>query len=217
MNSLSQNLYITYSNQKARDLKRQSTLKPLDKVITLDNLILELFESRNFEIIIDETITSSIIYKIIRANKIEYFIYLSEDAVSLKTDVEDKLVAYIEAFGEFLKERSCLAALLTHEFADSGGNLPKSATVQLAKMLGILTSIINEGVENGVFKTENPMIVQMMIVSPLILHQTTWQMRQKVAKHVTGDFKVLPEPDIKDMAKILSKKIIFALRGTTYE
>ena len=82
---LNQNLYITYSNQKARDLKRQEILKPLDKVITLDNLILELFESRNFEIIMDDTIASSIIYKIIQSNKIEYFSYLTEDAVSLNT------------------------------------------------------------------------------------------------------------------------------------
>lgn len=44
---LNKNLYITYSNQKTRDLKRQNILKPLSKVITLDNLILELFESNN--------------------------------------------------------------------------------------------------------------------------------------------------------------------------
>ena len=85
MNNLSQNLYITYSNQKARDLKRQNILNPLDKVITLQSLILELFESKNFEIIIDETIASSIIYKIIKSNNIEYFSYLNEEAVSLNT------------------------------------------------------------------------------------------------------------------------------------
>jgi len=159
----------------------------------------------------------SALYEAVLLKHLEPLAKRVEEAVSLKTDVEDKLVAYIEAFGEFLNERSCFAAVLTHEFADNGENLPESATVQLAKMLGVLTSIINKGVDNGVFKTENPMIVQMMIVSPLIMHQTTMQMRQKVAKHVTGDFKVLPEPDIKDMAKILSKKIIFALKGATYE
>ena len=85
MNSLSQNLYITYSNQKARDLKRQKILSPLDKVITLDALILEYFENNNFEIIVDETIASSIIHKIIKTQHISYFSYLSEDAVSLST------------------------------------------------------------------------------------------------------------------------------------
>ena len=53
----------------------------------------------------------------------------------------------------------------------------------------------------------------MMIVSPLIMHQTTQSMRQKVAQHVAGSFKILPEPDIGDLAKILSKKILVALKG----
>ena len=85
MHNLSQNLYITYSKQKARDLKVNASLNPLDKVITLDTIILELFESKSFEIVIDEMIASSIIYKIIQTNNIEYFSYLSEDAVSLNT------------------------------------------------------------------------------------------------------------------------------------
>ena len=85
MNNLTQNLYITYSNQKARDLKASATLRPLDKVITLDALILETFESKNFEIIIDTTIGSSLIYNIIQTNNLEYFSYLSQDAVSLNT------------------------------------------------------------------------------------------------------------------------------------
>ena len=78
------NLYITYSNQKARDLK-SNIIKPLDKVITLENLLLELFESKNFAIIIDEIVGSSIIYNIIQTNNIEYFSYLQEDAISLHT------------------------------------------------------------------------------------------------------------------------------------
>jgi len=82
---LKQNLYITYSNQKVRDLKLQGVLQPFDKVITLNSLVLELFESRHFEIIIDEMIASAIVYKIIQTHSVKYFSYLSEDAVSLKT------------------------------------------------------------------------------------------------------------------------------------
>jgi len=155
----------------------------------------------------------SALYEAVLLKHLEPLTKRVEEAVSLKTDLEDKLVAYIEAFGEFLKERSCFAAILTHEFADNGENLPDTAAVQLAKTLGIITSIINEGLDNGMFETENPMVVQMMIVSPLIMHQTTQKMRQRVTKYVTGDFKVLPEPDIEDMAKILSKKILYALKG----
>ena len=82
--SLSQTLYISYSNQKARDIKN-FTAKALDRVITLDSFILELFESKHFETIIDATIGISIIYKIIQTQKIHYFDYLEEGALSLQT------------------------------------------------------------------------------------------------------------------------------------
>ncbi|MEA2049997.1 MAG: hypothetical protein U9O56_04630 [Campylobacterota bacterium] len=85
MRSLNKNLYITYSKQKLRDLKKSNFIKPLDKVIRLDTLIIELFESKSFEIIIDDIIGSSIIYKIIQDNNIKYFSYLDSDATSLNT------------------------------------------------------------------------------------------------------------------------------------
>ncbi len=82
--NLSQNLYITYSNQKARDIKKYLS-KPLDKVTTLDGLIRELFEVNNFHLVIDSMIASSILYKLIGNNNIDYFSYLEEDAISLNT------------------------------------------------------------------------------------------------------------------------------------
>lgn len=85
MANLQQNLYITYSNQRARDLKANAFFNPLDKVITLDQLILELFEKDNFQFIIDETVGSSILHKIIQDQNIAYFTYLESDADSLNT------------------------------------------------------------------------------------------------------------------------------------
>jgi len=82
--SLSQSLYISYSNQKVRNIK-SSTANALDKVITLDALILELFESKSFKIVIDATVGASIIYKIIQTQKTAYFDYLEESALSLQT------------------------------------------------------------------------------------------------------------------------------------
>jgi len=85
MNKLSQDLYITYSNQRARELKVNASLNPLDKVITFEQLILETFEQKNFHFIIDEVIGSSIIYKLIQEHHIVYFDYLQRDADSLNT------------------------------------------------------------------------------------------------------------------------------------
>ena len=105
MNTLKQNLYITYSNQKLRDIK-QTIIKPLDKVITLEGLIIELFEKNSFEIQIDNTLGASIIYKIIKDKNIEYFSYLNEDAISLNViyDFIVKCKRNEVEFEEFLSE-----------------------------------------------------------------------------------------------------------------
>lgn len=83
---LNQKLVITYSNQKLRQLKTNYKLiNPIDKIITLDDLIVEVFEKKNFKIIIDKFIGSSIVYKLIQENIIEYFNYLKADDDSLST------------------------------------------------------------------------------------------------------------------------------------
>ena len=50
MSKLNSNLYITFSNQKVRDLKETKSINALDNIITLDNLILELFQKNSFKL-----------------------------------------------------------------------------------------------------------------------------------------------------------------------
>ncbi len=122
-----------------------------------------------------------------------------------------KLQIYIERFGLFLEKNPCFAAILAHEFADNGAHMSDHVIAQLSKTLRLLTAILNEGIEAGEFEMENPMVVQMMVVSTLIIHQTTKELREKVSAHVHG-FKIVPEPTIEDIAKILAKKIIKSIR-----
>ncbi|WP_456451188.1 TetR/AcrR family transcriptional regulator, partial [Hydrogenimonas sp.] len=89
-----------------------------------------------------------------------------EEAVGAIDGPREKLRLYIEMFGAFLERNDCFAAILLHEFADNGTHMPDAATRELARTLGLVTAILNEGVETGVFVVENPMVVQMMIVSP---------------------------------------------------
>ena len=122
-----------------------------------------------------------------------------------------KLQLYIERFGLFLEKNPCFAAILAHEFADNGAHMGEHAIAQLSKTLRLLTAILNEGIEVGEFEMENPMVVQMMVVSTLIMHQTTKDLRAKVTTYVDG-FEVVPEPTIENIAKILAKKIIKSIR-----
>ncbi|WP_456381647.1 TetR/AcrR family transcriptional regulator [Hydrogenimonas sp.] len=135
-----------------------------------------------------------------------------ERAVETVGETEEKLRIYIETFGSFLQKNSCFAAILCHEFADNGQNMPDSATRELSRTLGIVTAILNEGVESGTFEVENPMVIQMMIVSTLIMHQTTKDLRKRVATQVGGDFRLLPEPDMENLSRMLAGDILKLVR-----
>jgi hypothetical protein len=56
------------------------------------------------------------------------------------------------------------------------------------------------------------MLVQMMIVSSLITHQTTRNLRQRVTGHVKGAYRLLPEPDMENFSKMLARSIVKTVR-----
>ena len=80
--NLNQNLIITYSNQKARELKK-SLKNPLDKVTTLSAFVNEFFEKHSFKTLIKPIIATSFIYKTIKDENIEYLDFISQNSNTL--------------------------------------------------------------------------------------------------------------------------------------
>lgn len=80
--NLNQNLIITYSNQKARELKK-SLKNPLDKVTTLSAFVNEFFEKHSFKTLIKPIIATSFIYKTITDENIEYLDFISQNSNTL--------------------------------------------------------------------------------------------------------------------------------------
>ena len=80
--NLKQNLIITYSNQKARELKK-SLKNPLDKVITLSSFVNEFFEKNSFKTLIKPFIATAFLYKTIKDENIEYLDFISQNSDTL--------------------------------------------------------------------------------------------------------------------------------------
>jgi len=150
------------------------------------------------------------LYKAVLMERLRGLVEAIEEAMKEATKPSEKLRLYIESFGSYLQKNSCFAAILAHEFADEGIHMDKETTKELSKTLGKLTAIINEGIEKGLFTLQNPMAVQITIVSTLIMHQTTKPLREKVTRFIQ-DYEILPEPNIEDIAKILAQNILKAI------
>ena len=138
-----------------------------------------------------------------------------QEACETESDPARALRRYIETFGAFLQAHPCFAAILSHEFADNGAQLADKAADELAGTLRVLTAILNRGVSRGIFEIQNPMVIQMMIVSTLIVHQTTTDLRRRVTSRINQSFTLPPDPDIEDIARILSIHILKAVSKET--
>ena len=80
--NLKQNLIITYSNQKVRELKK-SLKNPLDKVVTLSSFADEFFEKHSFKTLIKPIIATAFLYKTIKDENIEYLDFISQNSDTL--------------------------------------------------------------------------------------------------------------------------------------
>jgi AcrR family transcriptional regulator len=153
------------------------------------------------------------LYEEVLNGRLDSLLESIEDTIPHDGGCDEKLVRYIETFGEYLSKNRCFAAMLAHEFADNGSNMPDSSAKRLSHMLGMITGLLNDGMEEGIFEAQNPMLIQMMIVSVLIMHQTTDDLRKRVAAEVKDGYTVPPDPDVEDVAVKLAEKILKLLKS----
>ena len=120
---------------------------------------------------------------------------------------KEDLKCYICTFSKIFKKYPCFASLLAHEFVDGGRDLSDEVIKNLSKIFKKLVSILKDGEKKEIFEIDNPFSVQLMIVSTLIMHQTTKDLRKRVSKYI----EIETNPDIQDIAKALYKKILKAI------
>ncbi|WP_456431780.1 TetR/AcrR family transcriptional regulator [Nitratifractor sp.] len=123
-----------------------------------------------------------------------------------KEDPVEAIGAYVETFGRYLLEDTDFGAIFARELADGAQDLPETCIKNLSIILGRLDEILQEGKSRGIFHTENPFMIQLMIVSTLSNYQTTATLRKRVLEQLDGDTEHI-NPDLKDIIPNLSEKI----------
>ena len=120
------------------------------------------------------------------------------------------LHAYIDIFGGFLLENPGFSSIFARELADGARDLPENCIRNLAGMLGRLARVLREGERQGVFRRENPFMIQLMIVATMTNYQTTAELRQRVIETLEGE---IPEacPRLREILPNLTQTILKAL------
>ena len=94
---------------------------------------------------------------------------------------EDKLRSFIQTIAGLIDQHPELAAIMLREQASGGQHFPEMVAQDLARILGILTEILDDGVRSGTFIKTVPLIVHMMIIGALVFFKMSSPIRAKFA------------------------------------
>ena len=91
----------------------------------------------------------------------------------------EKLKCFIQTVADTLERHPELAAIMLREQADGGRNFPDMVAQKLAGIIAIISDILREGAEKGVFIETVPVIVHLMIIGTSVFHKMSAPIRAK--------------------------------------
>jgi len=109
----------------------------------------------------------------------------------------ERLKRYIQTVADTLARHPELAAIMLWEQAGGGRNFPDMVGQNLARILAVISGILREGTDKGIFIETEPYIVHMMIIGTAVFCKMSAPIRAKFASLAGIHQLVDPVPGIK--------------------
>jgi len=120
------------------------------------------------------------VYEAVIKGILEGFYQRVFTAVTKEQTPQDKLYAFIYAFGENFKNNQHMAPLMLRELASNGENLSADVKAILARNMTLLQSILDLGKEQGIFKEHPLFVIYLMIVGTMNMYTSTSKLRKNM-------------------------------------
>jgi len=104
-----------------------------------------------------------------------------EHNISTAQSPVEKLKSFIRTVVDTVERHPEMAAIMLREQTSGGRDFPEMVAQDLASLIGILTSILQEGAKKGVFIETVPIIVHMMIIGTIVFFKMSSPIRAKFA------------------------------------
>ena len=124
---------------------------------------------------------------------------------------QDKLKKYIQTIAGIVDRYPEIAAIMLREQASGGKSLPEVVTRDIAGIVGVITDILNEGVEQGIFIETEPFIVHLMIIGAIVLFKMSTPIRSKYPV-LSDTLQENHDRDVRDAAAEVERLILHAVR-----
>lgn len=129
-------------------------------------------------------------------------------ALAESDDPRERLRAIPRAFARAVRQRPFLPQLMLREIAAGGPNLPPEAVEQIAEIMGMTKTVLNEGVSAGAFRRVDPFITHLMLIGSSMFMANALRMRQRF-EHVLS----IPAEATADLEAMADQIADIALEG----
>jgi TetR/AcrR family transcriptional regulator len=92
-------------------------------------------------------------------------------AVAGADNPEEKLKAYITFIADAVDKNPELPPIMMREVASGGATLPRVVVEDIASVLTILVSILDEGRKKGIFTETAPFLIHMMVMGTILFYK----------------------------------------------
>lgn len=116
------------------------------------------------------------------------------------------LEAFIATYAKYCTNNPYVSALILRELSDSGAHLPEMMFASLRKLFALLSEILRQGEDLGIFHNIKPMIIHFMIIGTINLFVTTQPLREKAAQLDIG-LDTCSECDADTIAAYIFEKV----------
>lgn len=135
---------------------------------------------------------------------------VSENVAKAKSP-ERAFTIYIDTLVKNIFASKFLTPIILREFASKGENMPDEVIEQIARIIGVLRSILSEGEKAGIFRKANLPLLQMMIVGGVNFYAAGRTIMQKTIQLIP-DAKTVPKKETpEDISKFISEILINGL------
>ena len=124
---------------------------------------------------------------------------LNDDAAS---SPEERLRRFVRTLAGLINQNTDLAAIMLREQASGAKDFPEIVARDFARIIGLITEILDKGVEAGMFKKTPPVIVHLMAIGTIVFTKMSSPIRSKLAAQVAAFENIGNRPEEEIAAEI---------------
>jgi len=127
---------------------------------------------------------------------------------------EEKLRTYIRNITRSIDRNPLIPPIMMREVASGGQHFPNVVAQDMARIIGILTGILDEGIKQGIFIKTTPFILHMMVIGTVMFYKTSGPIRARLdwipesVKHLSADLTG-------EVAEEIENLILRAIKGSS--